>query len=500
MGNDTTANIILRLKDEFSKNLQNAGKNFESFARSVDQVGSAMSRTGMKMVAIGTTMNAPFFAAATAMSKYSAEAQNQMQRLSNETLALTKVISDAAMPTIKTFNDNFSKLVNTLKALDPVLLQNIAHWSMTVGQMLIAVGVVEIFVGKSISLISKMATGWLGQINIIIAAIAALTWAWTQHHDAFIKILENLDISFSVTAKNILESSKAMLEGLLVVSKLIPAFAGLSGSLQSGINSLSNAISGFQKNIQQALSGNGAGSQWINTTVTNMTAGAAKIKAIADKAKKDVEVPMKDLRTRFKELSYSISDSFGDAFSKIIVEGQSWGDSMKNIFKSVAESIIKDFTSTALKSALNSIFSFGKMTNEEKGGSGLGGILGMAVGSAFGPIGTGIGGALGSIFKFHNGGPIYAHGGLAPDEVPIIAQTGEGVLSRRGMAAAGGSSGLRKLNSGNSGGGGQTVVINQVIQAWDSQDVYRNRHALSQAIVEDIKNNGKMRQTMNSYR
>jgi formyltetrahydrofolate deformylase len=49
--NDTQANIILRLKDEFSKNLQTAGRDFESFARSVDQVGSAMSRTGMKMVA-----------------------------------------------------------------------------------------------------------------------------------------------------------------------------------------------------------------------------------------------------------------------------------------------------------------------------------------------------------------------------------------------------------------------------------------------------------------
>ena len=123
------------------------------------------------------------------------------------------------------------------------------------------------------------------------------------------------------------------------------------------------------------------------------------------------------------------------------------------------------------------------------------------MGSVFGPIGTAIGGFLGGALKFHEGGPIYAHNGLAPDEVPIIAQTGEGVLSRKGMQAVGGSGNLRKLNAGQSpNGGGQTIVINQVIQAWDSTDVYRNRKALSAAIAEDIKNNGNIRQTMNSYR
>jgi hypothetical protein len=56
--------------------------------------------------------------------------------------------------------------------------------------------------------------------------------------------------------------------------------------------------------------------------------------------------------------------------------------------------------------------------------------------------------AVDAIPFFHEGGPIYAHAGwprLAADEVPIIAQTGERVLSRRqnrdyeaGMAAGGG--------------------------------------------------------------
>jgi len=127
---------------------------------------------------------------------------------------------------------------------------------------------------------------------------------------------------------------------------------------------------------------------------------------------------------------------------------------------------------------------------------------------------TAMAGAGGTIFGvpvaslFHQGGTIQrrnrafirAHSGLAPDEVPIIAQTGEGVLSRRGMRAVGGSDNLRALNNGESiQGDGITINVNQVIQAWDAQDVWRNRKMLSNAIADDIYNNGKIRSVIRSY-
>lgn len=124
------------------------------------------------------------------------------------------------------------------------------------------------------------------------------------------------------------------------------------------------------------------------------------------------------------------------------------------------------------------------------------------------------GGAGGSIFGvpvgslFHEGGMIgrqrrrfiRAHQGLAPDEVPIIAETGEGVLSRRGMSALGGSENLKALNRGEKvKDGGVTINVNQVIQAWDAQDVWRNRKMLSEAIADDIYNNGKIRSVIRNY-
>ncbi len=127
---------------------------------------------------------------------------------------------------------------------------------------------------------------------------------------------------------------------------------------------------------------------------------------------------------------------------------------------------------------------------------------------------TAMAGAGGTIFGvpvaslFHQGGAVQrrnrafirAHNGLAPDEVPIIAQTGEGILSRRGMQALGGSDNLRALNNGDSiRGEGITINVNQVIQAWDAQDVWRNRKMLSNAIADDIYNNGKIRSVIRSY-
>jgi hypothetical protein len=71
---------------------------------------------------------------------------------------------------------------------------------------------------------------------------------------------------------------------------------------------------------------------------------------------------------------------------------------------------------------------------------------GLSAASKAAGFGAGAGGAT----KFHSGGIIRAHDGLAVDEVPIIAQTGEGVLSRRGMKALGGASALNQLNRGQS--------------------------------------------------
>ncbi len=488
--NEQTANIILRLKDEFSRKLSTAGKDFQNFARSVDQAGAAIARTGMRMTAVGATMTAPFLAATKAMEKYSFEARNEMIRMDNAFLSLSQTIANAAMPAVRELNDNLGRIVNVLRSIDPAIMESIARWSLLVGQILLVSGTITLFVGKAVSLIGKM----LNPITLIIAAIAGLTYAWIEHQDAFMKVLNAIDYAFNWWVVKILEGIKKVMEGLLWLSKVHPAMAGTSGMIQGALDNLNRGISAFKMNMQQANAGTGAFAKSFQNAANGATAWIKNVMTTWKTAKKDLDTVMQDTKTRLLDTAYSFSDGFADAFDKVLFEGESFGNSMKSLFAGMGRSILKDFVSTVGKNLFSSLLG-GAGTNS---GTGLGGLLGAGLGSFFGPIGTAIGGFLGGIFRFHEGGMIYAHAGLAPDEVPIIAQTGEGVLSRRGMAAIGGSGSLRAINRGDapSGGNGITVVINQVVRAWDANDVYRNSKTLTAAIANEIRTNGDLRRAI----
>ena len=86
--------------------------------------------------------------------------------------------------------------------------------------------------------------------------------------------------------------------------------------------------------------------------------------------------------------------------------------------------------------------------------------------------------------SFHRGGMI------SPDEVSITAQKGEAVLSRSGVAAAGGESGVNSLNSGATGGGG-VMIINQVY-----------RHRVFDRVVSDSirRTNSPLNKALNAGR
>jgi len=102
---------------------------------------------------------------------------------------------------------------------------------------------------------------------------------------------------------------------------------------------------------------------------------------------------------------------------------------------------------------------------KESEGRTLGGVAGgAAVGTMIMPgVGTVVGGIIGGIASmFHDGGFVKAHQGmfLKPDERPIIAQVGEGILNRQATARIGGEAGVNALNRGESI---STPVINNKI-------------------------------------
>lgn len=117
--------------------------------------------------------------------------------------------------------------------------------------------------------------------------------------------------------------------------------------------------------------------------------------------------------------------------------------------------------------------------------TGIGGILsvvpgGQVAGAVFGGIGRIFheGGVVGEdgrqIPRYHDGGMIVAHRGMlipepGPGEVPILAQTGEGILSRKGVAAAGGPAAVRAFNEGRPPPAQVVAGPTVYIQAFDPQ-------------------------------
>ena len=104
---------------------------------------------------------------------------------------------------------------------------------------------------------------------------------------------------------------------------------------------------------------------------------------------------------------------------------------------------------------------------------------------------------------YHAGGvvqPIRAHSGLAPDEIPIIAQSGEGVVSRRGMSALG-SGNLKRLNRGD-GIGETSQMFNVYINANDAKSfrdmLVQHPDVFENAIIDAVNKNKPIRNAIRS--
>jgi TP901 family phage tail tape measure protein len=140
-------------------------------------------------------------------------------------------------------------------------------------------------------------------------------------------------------------------------------------------------------------------------------------------------------------------DGISNGLAGVAVQVSSFAEFWNSLWRSMAFTIIEVVIKDALKQLIKELITVKTLMS--------------SIGGFFGGIGGFFGGLFhqGGTVKAHKGMPIRAHSGLATDEVPIIAQTGEGILSRRGMAALGGAGALNALNSGQGVSGGINVNI-----------------------------------------
>jgi len=142
-----------------------------------------------------------------------------------------------------------------------------------------------------------------------------------------------------------------------------------------------------------------------------------------------------------QSMTSSLMSAFDDFFNNTSANFMKFGKLAEQVLNSIAREILRVLILKPLMGAIT---------------SGIGSIFGGMFGD-----GAGGGTLLGDSWTIgHTGGhvtaagiiPRYHVGGLAKDEVPAILQTGEYVVSRKGVAA------LEKLNRGEVAGSGDTTV------------------------------------------
>lgn len=243
---------------------------------------------------------------------------------------------------------------------------------------------------------------------------------------------------------------------------------------------------------------------------------------------KNLNMIMQDnYRSQIAGMTETMETFFDDAFHGNLQKAQ-------NYFVLFGEAILKTWAKTLAEMAAMSMLGMGGQKKKTSGMDIFGSILGVASSIFGGGQGFQLGNIIGSWFKpapsfsssfggsavdfssygangfFHKGGPVLnrlarAHTGLAVDEVPIIAQRGEYVLSKRGVDAAGGIGNLNQINRGESIRGNLEINISStvVVKAWDASDIMKNNDQLKKiidvSVKDSIRKNSSMRDVIRAY-
>ncbi|MCA9400386.1 MAG: hypothetical protein KC713_02075 [Candidatus Omnitrophica bacterium] len=506
--------IIMRLRDEVSKRLKGIEGAFIRFKNSVKELGVHMKQLGREIFQVGhfisflgASITGPLLLAFRNSADYSLRVSTQMERLKNVTTAFQVTIGEALAPIMECFTNILGALLNHWNSLGSAQQQAIIQTTFMTGVYLTMSGVLVTIIGKVMAFtgeVLKLGAAFMSlsgaqmAIVAIIAAIASLIVFWDKLGRVATPVLNAIEIGTKMIAIGFMNVVHGINQALSTVLdkasmiyekvsqfKLLPesmkinykiaalSLKDMSNQLRANAAVTDNYIKNLEGGIQKILvSGKG-------DLVSFFDNAHKKIKSIFDLFKNPPKVDIQPVVKQFNALkdiaqntAQAMTQSMSDLFFNVIT-GKI--NNLKQVFADFGNSILR-----ILSNALAKFF------------------LMKTIGMAFPGLGQ----------FFHQGGLVFHSGGIIPrahsgmlasDEVPIIAQTGEGVLSRRGMASLGVDN-FNRLNRGEKvGGSSVSIIINPVIQAWDSRDVYRNRQMITGIISEAIKSNTQLRKIIKDY-
>jgi len=449
----------------------------EKTRTSMEKFGGSLRQISRGMTMMGTMMMAPVVAALASASKVNYSVASSMRSLGIATQSFSNEIAKAALPMVEKLtkfvfdlSDSFSKLPDKTK-------QGLVEFVAKGGAFLIAIGTVT----RLLSLLAQLKNFGpiIVAVTITVGAISAIEWLKNhkkEYEEWILKMKTKFQDFWDFVKTGNTQKPPAMVFG----------WGGEGPGTKKGdaeIAAAAKAVT-LDKIIVKTHQATEAASRFAGKwkeTLQGLEGGLIK----AAQQFGNWGTMMENFALNFATaMANAFSDFFFDLFSGEMKSMEEYAASFgKAILRMIANLIAQLLALWAVVQLLN-------LTP-----------TGRAVIAALGWGGLVMGGSK------HEGGEIglggfmrKAHEGLAAGEYPIIAQEGEGYLSRNGMATIGGAEGLAKVNAGGAVGGGLNVNLVQVIRAWGPEDVYRESKTLAGAMISELEKNGAFRTAMRKYR
>lgn len=506
-------NIRLTLSDQatagikrFQGQVNTLSTRMQASVQTFKRVGSEIQQLGMRMAFFGAGITAPFVNAFRIASQYSAEASREMKRFQDSIDELHISIAKDMLPMVQKFVDWVKSLSETWRNLDDETRQNIIETTLAIGVFGTLGATLLLITGYLITMIAtftKLAILFAGFVAInaplilvatAIVTLITLTGKWKQA----LKVVGSAIDVIAEAVKMTVNQYKSLWYSLRSLWSLIGRD---SENAKKWWNKSNASMNGYKKNVVDLRKiivgkGTGVGTQAIESLTQKWKNAELSLNQYIE--------GLKNLMNGFTGASAGASAGGSVQSGKTFMEGFKLG--LENSLQSLNDwhakgvKIANDLASSMTQSFdtfFNDVFR-GQLKSAEEYFASFGNSILSMISKIMAEIvaiqvlkNIGFGGFFhegGTVAKKHYGGMIYAHNGLRVDEVPIIAQTGERVLSRQQN---------KEYEKGMSRG--ITVNVNQVIQAWDSNDVYRNRKMLSNSIAEEIRNNANIRKVIRGY-
>ncbi len=506
--------IIMKLKDEVTKRLVGIQGNFYKFANTCQrlghtmrQVGQEISQVGTNFMIMGAAITGPLAFAFKSAEKYSLSVHNELKRLDNAFLGLQVSIAQALVPVAHQLANVLGNLLNLWNRLSPATQNLIVQGAamagifMTLGGAVVAlIGRISRLAGTILDLVGKfalfaLANPWLVGIAV---AVAGLIVVFLKFRDVAIPVLNAVEIGAQMGYIGFVKLIKYLLVGFdkvtLGLQKFYELLGKLPGQWGEPYRQAAAGLTKFRGELQQLIQASDVEMTRMGDKISGTLAtGEGSLAQGYDKARDSIKGFIDSLKGLGNEVDIQeVAEKFNALQSVAEGAAQAMGQSMKHFFSDVFHGEVDN--------AKDYFTEFGDMMLEMLAEVFAKMILIKTVGAMF----------PGMIPFFHQGGmvyhsggvvqPVYAHGGLAPDEIPIVAQSGEGVVSRRGMSTLG-STNLKKLNRGE-GIGDSSQMFNVYINANDAKSfrdmLVQHPDVFENAIIDAINKNKPIRNAIRS--